>query len=536
MTKKGAKPSGRQKGEPSPRRGKELRKVLVANRGEIACRVLAALRERGLASVAVFSEADRGALHVRLADEAVEIGPAAATESYLKIETLVDAAQRTGADAVHPGYGFLSENAKFAQAVEDAGLAFLGPRPETLALLGDKRRARAVAQRLGVPVVPAWEGGPGEGAAARAAAKAMGFPVLVKAALGGGGKGMTRADRPEELDAALEAAARVARSAFGDASVFVEKLIDRPRHVEVQILGDGEGNVVHLFERECTLQRRHQKVFEESPSPGIDATQRAQLVTAAVAIARDVRYRSAGTCEFLVDPAGEFYFLEVNARIQVEHPVTELVTGRDLVQAQLDVATLGRLPWAQEEIVLRGAAVEARVYAEDPDAAFLPQSGKLLRVELPAGPWLRVDHGIAKGDVVTPHYDPMLAKILAQGADRATAWRRLAGALEATVIHGPVTNLAFLRDVATRRDVLAGDFHVGSIEETFIPERAKRLARDGEGDLLAAAAALADHFDLASDGSENGGPTSSTTSRAAGAPDPFDSLAGWRHPGLGRVA
>jgi 3-methylcrotonyl-CoA carboxylase alpha subunit len=493
---------------------------------------MAALRERGVVSVAVYSEADRDALHARLADEAIAIGPAAAAESYLSVERLVDAARRAGADAVHPGYGFLSESPRFAKAVEDAGLTFLGPRPETIDLLGDKRRARAVAQRVGAPVVPGWDGDAADRAGARAAAGRMGFPVLVKAAAGGGGKGMTRVDRPEDLDAALETAARVARSAFGDASVYVEKLIDRPRHVEVQILGDGEGNVVHFFERECSLQRRHQKIFEESPSPALDGPTRERLTAAAVAIAREVRYRSTGTCEFLLDPSGAFHFLEVNARIQVEHPVTELVTGRDLVQAQLDVAMTGTLPFSQSAIHCRGAAVEARVYAEDADAGFLPQSGRLLRVELPAGPWIRVDHGIAAGDVVTPHYDPLLAKILAQGADRAAAWHRLSRALEATVIHGPVTNLAFLRELAARSDVLAGDFHVASVEEKFMPERESRLTHGGE-DLLAAAAALADRFDLAADAANGGAAVTAGPVMHGGAADPFDTLAGWRHPGLG---
>ena len=456
-----------------------MKKILVANRGEIACRVLAALRERQVQSVAVFSEADAHACHVRAADEAVCLGPAPAVESYLRIDGIVEAALSVGAEAVHPGYGFLAENAEFARAVEDAGLVFLGPRPETIDLLGDKRRARAMAKAAGVPVVPGWEGDPTDRAAARKAAEEIGWPVLVKAALGGGGKGMTRVDCAEDLDGALEAAARVAASSFGDASVFLERLIERPRHVEVQILGDGEGNVVHLYERECSLQRRHQKVIEESPSPAISEEQRADLTGAATSIAREVRYRSAGTCEFLLDESGEFYFLEVNARIQVEHPVTELVTGRDLVGSQITIADGRGLPYTQDEIRPRGAAVEARLYAEDPDAGFLPQAGDLLRVEFPSGPWVRVDAGVATGDAISTHYDPMIAKIVACGSTRELAWRRLARALDQTVVHGPVTNLGFLRELCARPDVLAGDFHTGSIEATYMPEREARLETGG---------------------------------------------------------
>ena len=503
-----------------------MKKVLVANRGEIACRVLAALREEGLRSVAVHSEADRGARHVLAADQAVEIGPAPAAESYLSVESILAAAKATGADAVHPGYGFLAENEAFAAAVEKAGLVFLGPRPETIGKLGDKRDARALAKKAGVPVVPGWEGDPSDRGGAEKAAKEMGWPVLAKAALGGGGKGMSRVERAEDLAEALEAAERVARAAFGDASVYLEKAIERPRHVEVQILGDGEGDVVHLFERECTLQRRHQKVIEESPSASISEKTRRALTEAAVAIGREAGYRSAGTCEFLVDGDENFYFLEVNARIQVEHPVTELVTGRDLVHAQLRVARGEGIGFTQADVGIRGAAVEARIYAEDPDAEFLPQAGELVRVELPSGPWIRVDHGVATGDVITTHYDPMIAKVITYGSDRVAAWQRMARALEATVVHGPVTNLDFLRELVTRPDVLEGSYDVTSIERTFLPERQERLRERGD-DLLAAAAAIADRFELC-------GSASSAAPRSGRpvAPDPFGSLTGWRHPGL----
>jgi acetyl-CoA/propionyl-CoA carboxylase biotin carboxyl carrier protein len=505
-----------------------VRKVLVANRGEIARRVMAALRERGIRSVAVYSDADTTAVHVRAADEAVRVGPAAAAESYLKIDAIVAAAKDTGCDGVHPGYGFLAENAAFARAVEGAGLVFLGPRPDTLELFGDKRRARAIALEAGVPVVPGWEGDPADLAAASAAADAMGWPVLVKAAHGGGGKGMTSVQDPSALAEALDGAARVAASAFGDASVFLEKRILKPRHVEVQILGDGAGNVIHLGERECSLQRRHQKIVEESPSPALDDATRSALTSAAVALGRAAKYRSAGTCEFLLAPDGKFYFLEINARIQVEHPVTELVTGVDLVHEQLHVAEAGTLRLTQEDWRPRGVAVEARVYAEDADRGFLPSSGPVLRAEFPVAPGVRVDAGVETGDEIGVHYDPMIAKVVAWGADRATAYARLACALDGTIVHGPVTNLAFLRRLMARADVRAGDYHTGSVESDF-------LAPPGPpDDLLLAAVALADHLGLAArPGEASTGGNASGGATGPAPPDPFGTGTGWRHPGLG---
>jgi acetyl-CoA/propionyl-CoA carboxylase biotin carboxyl carrier protein len=334
-----------------------------------------------------------------------------------------------------------------------------------------------------------------------------------------------------DLDGALAAAQRVAKASFGAADVYLEKAIERPRHVEVQILGDGEGEVVHLSERECSLQRRHQKVIEEAPSPALDEGARAALTAAAVAIGREVKYRSAGTCEFLLGPDGRFWFLEVNARIQVEHPVTELLTGRDLVAAQLRIAGGRGIGFSQEDVRPHGAAVEARVYAEDADAGFLPQAGRVLRAAFPSAPWIRVDAGVAAGDEVTSHYDPMVAKIIAWGPDRASAWRRLGVALEATVVHGPVTNLPFLRELAAHPKVLAGDFDTGSIERELLPERAARNG-DAARDLMAAAAALADHFDLL--GGPGNGAVRSGAPGVAAAADPFDALSGWRHSGLGR--
>ncbi len=500
-----------------------MKKVLVANRGEIACRVMAALREADLRSVAVYSKADASALHVRTADEAVCVGPAPAAESYLNLPVLVQAARDAGCDAVHPGYGFLSENAAFARAVEEAGLIFLGPRPETLELFGDKRRARAIALEAGVPVVPGWEGDPSDVDSARAAAEEMGWPVLVKAALGGGGKGMTSVDDGAALADALEAAARVAASAFGDASVFLEKRILKPRHVEVQILGDGEGNVLHLGERECSLQRRHQKILEESPSSVLDDATRSALTSAAVALGCAAKYRSAGTCEFLLAPDGRFYFLEINARIQVEHPVTELVTGVDLVHEQIHVARTGALRLSQDDWRPRGVAVEARVYAEDADRGFLPSSGPVLRAEYPTSPGVRVDAGVETGDEIGVHYDPMIAKVVAWADDRETAYRRLARALDDTIVHGPVTNLAFLRRLLARDDVRAGDYHTGSVEESYL------APPEPPDDLLVAAVAAADQLGL----SGHGPSAPNADAGDAELPDPFATLAGWRHPGLG---
>lgn len=507
--------------------GARLRKVLVANRGEIAIRVMAALRERGIVAVAVHSDADAKAAHVRAADEAIAIGPAPAVESYLVIDRIVEAARAAGADAVHPGYGFLAENAAFAAAVEKAGLVFLGPRPDTIELLGDKRRARALADKVGVPVVPGWEGDAADLPGAKKAAAAMGFPVLVKAALGGGGKGMTRVDDEAGLEDALAAASRVAASAFGDAAVFLEKRIAKPRHVEVQVLGDGQGTVIHLAERECTLQRRHQKIVEESPSSAIDGKTRDALTGAAVALCREVKYRSAGTCEFLVDADGRFYFLEVNARIQVEHPVTEQVTGVDLVHEQLHLAETGSLRLTQGDIAPRGFAVEARLYAEDADRGFLPGNGRLLRADFPGGGGIRVDAGVAAGDEITTHYDPMIAKITATGADRDAAWTRLARALDETIVHGPVTNLAFLRWLVAREDVRRGEYHVTSVEEDFLPQRSTET-----DEMLVVAAAVAEKAGFARErGAAAGG-----GGAARADDDPFAALGAWRQAGLGNGA
>ncbi len=506
-----------------------FRKVLVANRGEIACRVLATLSERGIASVAVYSEDDAQALHVRRADEAIAIGSAEPKHSYLSVEALLRAARESGAEAIHPGYGFLAENAEFARAVEAAGLAFVGPTPEQALLFGDKRRSREAAQRAGVPVVP---GSDGRATDLRAAAKAIGYPLIVKAALGGGGKGMQRVEDAADLDAALEAAARLGASAFGDAGVYLEKALERPRHVEVQIVGDGKGRVIHLFERECSLQRRHQKVIEETPSPGISEETRRALCDAAVRLGQSVSYRGAGTVEFLVAPDGRFYFLEVNTRLQVEHPITEWVTGCDLVWLQLVVAAEGRLSIAQDEVVRRGHAAEARLYAEDAASGFLPQAGRLLRVEFPRAPWVRVDTGAESGSAVPVHYDPILAKVSTWGASRAAALGRLHAALEASVLQGVTTNRGLLVALTEDACVRGGGFDTEYLERDFLPVW---MAAEPERDVELAFAAVAIGLSLAPSGAgeRDGGGDRRGRARDSLAADPFETLGAWRQPGLG---
>ncbi len=499
-------------------------KVLIANRGEIACRVAATLRAMGVVPVAVYSEADRGALHTRVVDEALPIGPAEPRSSYLNADAIIAAAKRCGAQAIHPGYGFLAESHAFAAAVEAAGLAFIGPTPEQVRLMGDKRAARALAVRAGVPVVPGAEGA--DLNALTRAAREMGYPVMVKAALGGGGKGMRVVPEESQLAEAVESGRRIAEGSFGDGTVYLEKRLDRARHVEVQVLGDGCGRAMHFFERECSLQRRHQKVVEESPSPAVEEALRDALTGAAVALAEAVRYRGAGTVEFLLAPGGDFYFLEMNTRLQVEHPVTELVTGVDLVRAQLEVAAEGRLPLEQAAVSRRGHAIEARVYAEDAARNFLPQAGTALRVRWPRAPFVRVDAGLEEGDQVPVHYDPILGKIVAWGPDRNTALARLRQALDRTLIHGVITNLPFLRALARAREVERGAFDTEWIEREFLAGFAA-LAGAPAPDLALAAAALADALGGA------GVPAGRSTETPRAAADAFRSSPGWRHPGLG---
>ncbi|MEU6158351.1 acetyl-CoA carboxylase biotin carboxylase subunit [Streptomyces sp. NPDC047130] len=449
--------------------------VLVANRGEIAVRVIRTLRELGVRSVAVFSDADAGAPHVRAADTAVRIGPAPAAESYLRIDRILEAAARTGAQAVHPGYGFLAENAAFAQACADAGLVFLGPPASAIDLMGDKIRAKETVRAAGVPVVPGSSGSGLSDAELAEAAREIGMPVLLKPSAGGGGKGMRLVREESALADEIAAARREARASFGDDTLLVERWIDRPRHIEIQVLADAHGNVLHLGERECSLQRRHQKIVEEAPSVLLDEATRAAMGEAAVQAARSCGYVGAGTVEFIV-PGGDpssYYFMEMNTRLQVEHPVTELVTGLDLVEWQLRVAAGEPLPFTQEDVTLTGHAVEARICAEDPSRGFLPSGGRVLLLSEPSGPGVRTDSGLAEGSEVGSLYDPMLAKVIAHGPDRATALRRLRAALADLVVLGVPTNAGFLRRLLAHPAVVSGEMDTGLVErevDSLVPE------------------------------------------------------------------
>lgn len=461
--------------------------VLIANRGEIAVRVIRTLRAMGIRSVAVFSDADAGARHVAEADVAVNIGPAAARESYLDIDAVVAAAQRTGAQAVHPGYGFLSENAQFAAALQSAGIVFIGPPVGAIQTMGDKIAAKAAVSAFGVPVVPGVSRPGLTDADLIAGADEVGYPVLVKPSAGGGGKGMRVVHEPAELAAALASARREAASAFGDDTLFLERFVLNPRHIEVQVLADGFGNVVHLGERECSLQRRHQKVIEEAPSPLLDAATRARIGAAACDTARSVEYTGAGTVEFIVsaDRPDEFFFMEMNTRLQVEHPVTEMVTGVDLVEQQVLIAAGHKLPFSQGDITLTGHAIEARVYAEDPGRGFLPTGGTVLGLAEPGGRGVRVDSGLKAGTVIGSDYDPMLSKVIAHAEDRAGAIRALDTALSQTAVLGVVTNIEFLRFLLADPDVVAGDLDTGLLDRRmpdFEP------AEPGDRELIAAAA------------------------------------------------
>jgi 3-methylcrotonyl-CoA carboxylase alpha subunit len=441
-----------------------FKRILIANRGEIAVRVIRACRELGISPVAVYSEADAAALHVRLADAAACVGPAAAAQSYLRTEAILAAARALGAEAVHPGYGFLSENAAFARACQDAGLTFIGPPPEAIEAMGGKIGARAIAQAAGVPVVPGYDGADQSPERLRAEAERVGYPLLIKASAGGGGKGMRVVRGPDEFAAALEGARREALAAFGDDAVFLERLILRPRHVEIQILADSHGTVLHLGERECSIQRRHQKIIEESPSPALSPALRAAMGAAAVRAAAAAGYVNAGTVEFVLDQSGGFFFLEMNTRLQVEHPVTELVTGLDLVRWQIAIAAGARLPFSQKQVTFRGHAIEARLYAEDP-ATYLPAVGRLALLDMPQGPGVRVDSGLATGDEVTVHYDPMIAKLIVSGESRAAAVERLRRALDECAVLGLTTNLPLLRAIAAHPAYAAGDTHTGFLAE-----------------------------------------------------------------------
>jgi 3-methylcrotonyl-CoA carboxylase alpha subunit len=454
-----------------------IRKILVPNRGEIAVRVARACREMRIVSALAFSESDDTRFVRRFFDDAVSLGSGDARETYLDIGRVIDAARNCGADALHPGYGFLSERPELAAACKDAGITFIGPTAASIAAMGSKAESRRLMQRLGVPVIPGYDGEDQSIETMAIEAGRIGFPVLVKASAGGGGKGMKIVRAPEELRASVESAQREALKAFGDARLLLERYIEEPRHVEFQVFGDSTGSVVHLFERDCSIQRRHQKVVEESPAPRYSDDLRQRMAKAAVAAARGVKYVNAGTVEFIVTPGNEFFFLEMNTRLQVEHPVTELVTGVDLVRAQIEVASGKPLPWKQEEISQRGHAIEVRIYAEDPDDRFLPQSGRIALYQQPAGPGVRVDAGVGEGSEIGVKFDPMLAKLIVYGADRGECIDRLDRALRDYVILGTKTNVSWLRRVVTHPA-----FRDGRVSTRFLA--------DHEGDLQQAVPAV----------------------------------------------
>jgi 3-methylcrotonyl-CoA carboxylase alpha subunit len=456
-------------------------KILIANRGEIACRVIKTARRMGIRTVAVYSEADANARHVRLADEAVLLGPAAARESYLVAEKILDAAKRTGAQAIHPGYGFLSENEEFAEACAAAGVVFIGPPASAIRAMGSKSAAKALMEKAAVPLTPGYHGDNQDPEFLKQQADAIGYPVLIKAAAGGGGKGMRLVEKGEDFIAALASCQREARSSFGDDHVLVEKYITRPRHIEIQVFGDTQGNCVYLFERDCSVQRRHQKVLEEAPAPGMPAERRRQMGEAAVAAAKAVGYVGAGTVEFIANQDGSFYFMEMNTRLQVEHPVTEMITGQDLVEWQLRVAAGEPLPLKQEQLEIRGHALEARIYAEDAGKGFLPSTGRLLHLAPPAeGLHVRVDTGVEEGDEITPHYDPMIAKLIVWDEDRDAALARMRQALADYRVVGVTTNIDFLSRLVACPAFAGADLDTGLIErqKDFLFPAEAELPRD----------------------------------------------------------
>ena len=444
-------------------------KVLIANRGEIAVRIIRALRELGVGSVAVYSDADRAALHVRMADEAAHIGPAPSSESYLNISNILEAASRHGVQAIHPGYGFLSENAEFAAACTHAGFVFIGPSAGSIRQLGSKTAARRLAKASGAPVVPGTEEPAADLDRARAAARELGYPVLLKAAAGGGGKGMRRVDREQDMESAIRDASSEAERSFGSSEVYIEKVVLNPRHIEIQILGDHHGHLIHLGERECSLQRRHQKVVEECPSPLMahHPELRAAMGEAALRVASAAGYYNAGTAEFLVDADTNFYFLEMNTRLQVEHPVTELVTGLDLVHWQLRIAAGERLPFSQKDITWRGSAIECRIYAEDPENNFFPSPGTIEHLAEPGGPGIRLDSGVYPNWTVPIDYDPLLAKLIAWSPDRATSIARMLRAIGEYSVMGIRTNLLFFREILADPEFQRGALHTGFLDEYF---------------------------------------------------------------------
>jgi acetyl-CoA carboxylase biotin carboxylase subunit len=475
-------------GSPARRRltKKMFKKILIANRGEIAVRVLRACRETGIAAVVVYSDVDRAALHVRKADEAYPIGGAQAAESYLNIRKILDVAERSGADAIHPGYGFLSENAKFAQACAEAGVKFIGPTAAAMEAMGSKTRARRAMEKAGVPFVPGTSRGVESFDEAEQAAARIGYPVMLKAAAGGGGKGMRLVNAPEQLKSALEGARSEAERSFADSEVYIEKAIVNPRHIEMQVLADEHGNTVYLGERECSLQRRHQKVLEEAPSPIVDADMRRRMGEVAVRVAQAANYTNAGTVEFLLDEKKNFYFLEMNTRLQVEHPVTELITGLDLVQLQIRIAAGEKLPFTQADVRIRGHAIECRIYAEDPDNNYFPSPGKISLLLEPSGPGIRIDSGMYEGWTVPLDYDPLLVKLIGYGTDREQAIARLTRALGEYFVGGIKTNISLFRRIL--RDA---DFRAAKLDTGFLDRMLKRPEDNPVDTKAAEAAAIA---------------------------------------------
>jgi acetyl-CoA carboxylase biotin carboxylase subunit len=475
-----------------PIQSRSITKVLIANRGEIAVRIIRACRELGIRTVSVYSEADRAALHVRYADEAYLIGPPPPRESYLKIDTLIDVARRSGADAIHPGYGFLSEREAFSAACLDAGITFIGPRPESIEAMGDKQSARALVKKAGVPIIPGTDPGLNDDELIHVANTDIGYPLIVKAAAGGGGKGMRVVRRPEDLVAALATARREAEGAFGDGTVYMERLIEGARHIEFQILADQYGNTIHLGERECSIQRRHQKLVEESPSPFLDEDLRLRMGAMAVKAAQAVNYVNAGTIECLVDKNRNFYFLEMNTRIQVEHAVTELVTGIDLVREQIRIARGRRLDITQEDVKLTNHAIECRINAEDPYNGFMPSTGTVTVNLAPTGPGVRLDSGIYAGYEVTPYYDSMLAKLVCWGATRPEAIRRMSRALREYRIMGIKTNLPFHQKLMDSHHFISGKFDIGFVESHPLLDNEDEASGDN-AEMAAILATLVEH-------------------------------------------
>jgi len=495
-----------------------FRKVLIANRGEIAIRVLRACREMGIAAVAVYSEADRASLHVRLAEEAYPIGPAPSRESYLRIDKLMDVAHRAGCDALHPGYGFLAENPALARACAENKITFIGPSPGAMEKLGSKTAARHIARSAGVPMVPGTLEPLADTAQAAAFAREAGYPILLKAVAGGGGKGMRRVESDAELPSAWRDASSEALNAFGDGRLYIEKYLDRPRHIEIQVLGDHHGSILHLGERECSVQRRHQKVIEESPSPVVDSALRQAMGEAAVRLARAGGYTNAGTLEFLVDAHRNFFFLEVNTRLQVEHPVTEMVTGLDLVKLQLRVAAGEPLPLQQQDVALRGHAIECRVYAEDPDNNFFPSPGKILSRRVPAGPGIRLDDGVYPGWVVPNDYDPLLGKLIAWGVDRAEAIARLRRALEEYSVGGIKTNVSLFRRLLVDPEYVRGEIYTRWLDDWLARAAASSTPAQLPESLETAAVLAAALFHLSANGANSSVAAGSAPAGASGSP------------------